>query len=341
MFNERLVILLQQIRELLLSKRFDFVEEYRNDLTDRDRDVKIQIMTMIDESLDILKNRDNDFQYNNDYISRHSIFEYFFEKTEIIFHDLRKEPSYKKFLELYNQIEQIYIFCLSRINNSQVDKQLYKIQDNISNLKKTVSNLAPIDFIKEKENINKTLEQLNTKKVETEQILKYIKDKKNTADILTSELAYSKNAIKYIVFAKANRKSARSLFWFSIIIMGLVALFSLIIFWHIPVMEIKDIKILWLRFPILLVVLMPAFFMMRESKKLKDKEFQYHDMACRIVTSAPYIDGLSISDEEKGKLKADLVKDFFGKPIECLDDGGAMPLSEIQKFVDSCAKLKK
>ena len=76
--------------------------------------------------------------------------------------------------------------------------------------------------------------------------------------------------------------------------------------------------------------------MMREAKKLKDKEFQYTDMAYRIVTSAPYIDGLNLATAEKEKLKARLAEDFFGRPIECRDDGGLPPIENICEIIKTC-----
>ena len=81
--------------------------------------------------------------------------------------------------------------------------------------------------------------------------------------------------------------------------------------------------------------------MMREAKKLKDKEFQYTDMAYRIVTSEPYIDGLNLSPEEKAKLKAALVKDFFARPIECRDDGGLPPIDNICEIIKTCLESCK
>lgn len=250
----------------------------------------------------------------------------FFEfRKEIIqlnrcFNEFNRERVAVTYINLHSQILKVYNIILHGI-------AILEMKEKISNLQETISKLAPINYVKEKKEIK--------------ELIKYLDKKKKEADSIVGDIAENKNASKYIKFADDNRKAARRLFWASSTIMLGVALASLFIFWHIPVAEIQDIKILWLRFPILLIILMPAFFMMRESKKLKDKEFQYYDIACRIITSAPYIDGLNIPDTEKGKLKADLVKDFFGKPIECLDDGGAMPLSEIPKLIDSCAKLKK
>lgn len=66
------------------------------------------------------------------------------------------------------------------------------------------------------------------------------------------------------------------------------------------------------------------------------------DMMCRIITSAPYIDGLTnLDDKKKDEMKAALVKDFFARPIECRDDGGLIPVEEICKIVKACVGEKR
>ena len=218
------------------------------------------------------------------------------------------------------------------------------IQEQIVNLQKKIEKIESLDYLKEQEKIRKLSADIEVNQRKSFEIVEGMGNTKQSIEILAGQMAESKNTEKYTKFAEDNRKSARWLFWTSISIMGIVGIISLILFimiWGLDLSEDEIKIILWLRFPMLLVILMPAFFMMRESKKLKDKEFQYHDMACRIITSAPYIDGLSISDEEKGKLKADLVKDFFARPIECIEDGGLTPMSEVAKAIKNCTDLKK
>lgn len=160
-----------------------------------------------------------------------------------------------------------------------------------------------------------------------------IEEKLTKSNEMMGEIAENSNAKKYFDYAEKNRKAAKGLFWVSIVIMAIVASGAICQLWNIE--NIDTIK-LWLRIPLGFLILLPAFFMMRESKKLKDKEFQYTDMAYRIVTSDPYIDGLNLPSDEKAKLKADLVKNFFGRPIECRDDGGLPPIESICEIIKAC-----
>lgn len=166
-----------------------------------------------------------------------------------------------------------------------------------------------------------------------EEQIQHIQANVHKSDVLTGIQAGDENAKKYLDYAEKNRKSARWLFWISIVIMIGVAGIATSLLWNI---ENIDTTKLWLRIPLGFLLLLPAFFMMREAKKLKDKEFQYTDMAYRIITSAPYIEGLRISEEEKDKLKATLVKDFFARPIECRDDGGLPPIDNICEIIKTC-----
>lgn len=86
----------------------------------------------------------------------------------------------------------------------------------------------------------------------------------------------------------------------------------------------------------LFVVLLPALFMMREAKKQRDKSFQFKDMECRILTSGQFIDSLNLDKKEKDRLKAQLVKDLFGKPMEYCSDGGLPPIEQICEVIKTC-----
>lgn len=154
----------------------------------------------------------------------------------------------------------------------------------------------------------------------------------NKSKEMLGEQAGNSNAQKYFEYAEKNRKSAQWLFWSSVSIMGSLAIFSFFALYFADIIA-KD---LFVRISLFFAILLPAFFMMREAKKLKDKEFQYTDMAYRIVTSEPYIDGLNLPPEEKAKLKAALVNDFFGRPIECRDDGGLPPIDNICEIIKTC-----
>lgn len=214
--------------------------------------------------------------------------------------------------------------------------QLYQKYESISNPQgiflKKIENI--IEEIHRHENEIKNLKEneLEINKKEIKKLLVYLKNKKIEADNIVGDLAENKNAQRYILYAEKNRKSAFWLFWFSVTIMGSLALFSAFALYFTEITS-KD---LFVRISLFFAILLPAFFMMRESKKLKDKEFQYTDMAYRIVTSGPYIDGLNLPPNEKAKLKAELVKDFFGRPIECRDDGGLPPIESICEIIKTC-----
>lgn len=184
---------------------------------------------------------------------------------------------------------------------------------------------------------NKALKNVENRanKEATERIKKLdktIEKKLAQSDEMLGDIAENSNAKKYFDYAEKNRKSAQWLFWFSVAIMGSLAIFSAFALYFTEITS-RD---LFVRISLFFAILLPAFFMMREAKKLKDKEFQYTDMAYRIVTSEPYIDGLNLSLEEKAKLKAALVKDFFGRPIECRDDGGLPPIDNICEIIRAC-----
>lgn len=213
---------------------------------------------------------------------------------------------------------------LMQTNISLISPQLNMICSDISKINDRLSKFENIDVVKEKEDVI--------------MLRKYLEDSKQRVDIIIGDIAENKNAGKYKEYYENCRKSARGLFWFSLLIMGSVAG---IVGWHLWNIETLESAKLLIRIPMAFLVLLPSFFMMREAKKLKDKEFQYHDIMCRIVTSAPYIDGLThLDDNQKDQMKADLVKDFFARPIECCDDGGLVPIEEICKIVKMCAGEK-
>lgn len=209
---------------------------------------------------------------------------------------------------------------LMQTNISLISPQLNMICSDISKINDRLSKFENIDVVKEKEDVI--------------MLRKYLEDSKQRVDIIIGDIAENKNAGKYKEYYENCRKSARGLFWFSLLIMGSVAG---IVGWHLWNIETLESAKLLIRIPMAFLVLLPSFFMMREAKKLKDKEFQYYDMMCRIVTSAPYIDGLThLDDNQKDQMKADLVKDFFARPIECRDDGGLVPIEEICKIIKVC-----
>ena len=199
----------------------------------------------------------------------------------------------------------------------------------IAQLKKLWNNFEVFNEV-----LNTTMQRLGNQyeNIAREKIQKLENNIAKSKEML-GEQAGNANAKKYQDYADKNSTAARRLFWASIIIMTIVALGAMYLLWNIE--DIDTIK-LWLRIPLGFLILLPAFFMMRESKKLKDKEFQYIDMAYRIMISTPYIDGLYISEEEKDKLKAGLVKEFFGRPIECRDDGGLPPIENICEIIKAC-----
>lgn len=215
--------------------------------------------------------------------------------------------------ELYNRYEAI--------NNPQGPffKNLEKLYEHDDEIKKLKENNIEVD------------------KKEIKKLLGYLRNKKIEADNIVGDLAENKNAQRYILYAEKNKISSCCLFWVSIGIMVIVASVATYLLWNIE--NIDTIK-LWLRIPLGFLILLPSFFMMREAKKLKDKEFQYYDLACRIITSSPYIDGLNLEQKEKDRLKAELVKDFFGRPIECRDDGGLPPVENICEIIKACMDKK-
>ncbi len=187
------------------------------------------------------------------------------------------------------------------------------------------------------DNVMKT--NIQDVKKKTEDVLKYVQNAKTTIDNLVGVASNNVNAGKYLEYSKKCKSSAFWLFWLSIAIMFSVAMIAGVHLWFFDKFEML---VVIGRMPLAFLILLPSFFMMRESKKLKDKEFQYHDMACRIITSAPYIDGLTnLDNKKKDEMKAELVKDFFARPMDYHDDGGLVPVSEICEIVKACSGVRK
>lgn len=235
----------------------------------------------------------------------------------------------------YKKLQQEYSDYLQKINGPGERLAIEKL---IRHLKVIKSNYEILNNnILDK--VVAELEEKYSKKADNKikKLDKTIQEKLIKSGEMLGDIADNSNAIKYLNYAHKNRSSARGLFWLSIFLMTLIAGISISVLWNIE--NINELK-LWVRVPLTFLILLPALFMMRESKKLKDKEFQYYDMACRIITSGPYIDSLHIDEKEKDKLKADLVKDFFGRPIECREDGGLPPIENICEVIKACLEKK-
>lgn len=270
--------------------------------------------------------------------------------------DLSTEDDFKSYiLDLYtnliedNSFFSIYekkAFLFQQLFNFELSKKINKKSSQAVDIKQNIENIlsqnkTTTDQISNLEKSINEIKQIETKKerAEISNLLKYLKAAKEKTDILVGNIADNKNAGKYKEYYESCKKSARRLFWSSLLIMAVVSGIVVCHLWNIDTIDTTKILI---RFPLAFLVLMPSFFMMRESKKLKDKEFQYHDMMCRIITSAPYIDGLiNLDERQKDQMKADLVKDFFARPIECRDDGGLVPADEICKIVKACVGEKQ
>lgn len=235
----------------------------------------------------------------------HSIFRTNFDKPE------SKKFSFEYQTKFNELMQERFLAIYPTIQNGII---------GLKDIKKDFSDIKNIDVFKERKKVKELLKELDVAK--------------QHADVVIGDIAENKNAGKYKEYYENCRKSAKGLFWVSLSIMVFVAVF---VGWHLWNIETLESAKLLIRMPMAFLVLLPSFFMMREAKKLKDKEFQYHDMMCRIVTSAPYIDGLThLDDNQKDQMKADLVKDFFARPIECRDDGGLVPIEEICKIIKAC-----
>lgn len=236
--------------------------------------------------------------------------------------------EYKKLQEEYND----YLQHANKSGEAWYLEQLLKhLKVLVSNYEILHNNVINVALSEIEERFSR---KANSKIKELD---KTIKENLIKSGEMLGDIADNSNAKRYLDYARKNRKSARWLFWFSLFLMLYVAYISKQLLWNIE--NLNEFKLL-VRIPLTFLILLSAFFMMRESKKLKDKEFQYYDMACRIITSSPYIDGLHIDEKEKDKLKADLVKDFFGRPIECRDDGGLPPIENICEIIKACLDKK-
>lgn len=258
------------------------------------------------------------------------------EKDKNFLNSMGKKIYEKEYIKFnsseYKKIKQEYEDYKASINLGSESNKRNKL---ISHLKTIYTHYDILNNPKALDEALKNIEEhfKNKTNEKIKNLDKNIEKNLNRSREMLGEQAGNTNAAKYKDYAEKNRRAARWLFWTSIVIMVLVASIAIDLLWNIE--EIETTK-LWLRIPLGFLILLPAFFMMREAKKLKDKEFQYTDMAYRIVTSEPYIDGLNLSPEEKAKLKAALVKDFFGRPIECRDDGGLPPIDNICEVIKTC-----
>lgn len=236
---------------------------------------------------------------------------------------------------VYRSISSIYETFVTN-KNEEISKKFYIAYQMKRNflLQKSVNDIISYDEDMREKMSGFDISEFLQKRKEIDGLFTQLNDAKQRFNVIIGDIAENKNAGKYKEYYENCRKSAKGLFWVSLSIMAFVAVF---VGWHLWNIENLESAKLLIRIPMAFLVLLPSFFMMREAKKLKDKEFQYHDMMCRIVTSAPYIDGLThLDDNQKDRMKADLVKDFFARPIECRDDGGLVPIEEICKIVKTC-----
>lgn len=280
-----------------------------------------------------------------------------YDKRYSLNEDLLESNLYEKLLRLlyllkgFDQFVDVYRYYIEKEQNNynintasylkNIKKDITSTNDSLSNIIKSIEHIEN-KYSELSSKISGTISDfesfknidINKSLLDAKASVLEIKKLQKNAEQITGDIAENKNAKKYNEYYKKCRKSARGLFWFSLLIMGSVAG---IVGWHLWNIENLESAKLLIRIPMAFLVLLPSFFMMREAKKLKDKEFQYHDMMCRIVTSAPYIDGLThLDDNQKDRMKADLVKDFFARPIECRDDGGLVPVEEICKIIKMC-----
>lgn len=223
------------------------------------------------------------------------------------------------------------------LRNEELNLSLKATVNKLSNLYNASSKKRIENVTQKVDALHKKMIGINNDMEHAENSVQKIHDNLTKSQEMLGDIAENSNAYRYIKYAKENKIAARWLFWFSVAIMGSLAIFSAFALYFTDITS-KD---LFVRISLFFAILLPAFFMMREAKKLKDKEFQYTDMAYRIVTSEPYIDGLNLSPEEKAKLKAALVKDFFGRSIECRDDGGLPPIDNICEIIKTCLESCK
>lgn len=216
----------------------------------------------------------------------------------------------------------------SNENIQQEKEKLFKEDIKVLNSKydDVISKLDNFQKINVNQEVSKVIE------------LRKIAEKQQKAiEDMVGTVADNANAGRYIKYANTAKYTANGLFLISISIMLGIAMIALWPLWYGYHIDWND---LLPRVPVFFVVLLPAFFMMREAKKQRDKEFQFKDMECRILTSGQFIDSLELKKSEKDALKAQLVKDLFGKPMEYCPDGGLPPIEQICEIIKACMDRK-
>jgi hypothetical protein len=129
-------------------------------------------------------------------------------------------------------------------------------------------------------------------------------------------------------YADKSAKAARWTFWPAIGLMILVAgivIFPLLAAMFDQAISLKDIKweMLLYRIPIAAILLLPAFYLISESKKHREKEAKYRELEIKMATITPYF--LEIGDKdnkslsEKDKVKLELAQKLL-TPSEQLQD---------------------
>lgn len=239
---------------------------------------------------------------------------------------------------VYRSISSIYETFVAN-KNEEISKKFYITYQMKRNflLQESVNDIISYDEDMREKMSGFDISEFLQKRKEIDELFTQLNDEKQRFNVIIGDIAENKNAGKYKEYYENCRKSAFWLFWASLAIMISTAITVTYNCVAYGMLDQSDFSGLLSRISLTALVLLPSFFMMREAKKLKDKEFQYYDMMCRIVTSAPYIDGLThLDDNQKDRMKADLVKDFFTRPIECRDDGGLVPIEEICKILKTC-----
>lgn len=243
------------------------------------------------------------------------------------------QSRYKEALKIADFLQEI----ADEIKGKRKSKEDIQVeQEKLFNEQFHMLNVQYHDLISKFEQLRNTDANVDKLKI-AEYKKKAQKDQKIIEDMVGA-VAENANAGRYIKYANRAKYTANGLFLVAIAIMlgiAMIALWPICDGYHIDWIDLLP------RVPVFFVVLLPSFFMMREAKKQRDKEFQFKDMECRILTSSQFIDSLELKKSEKDALKAQLVKDLFGKPMEYHPDGGLPPIDNICEIIKTCLESCK
>jgi len=233
---------------------------------------------------------------------------------------------------------------------ANIKAQETSMQSIISTFQTQFSNAQEARMTEFAKLLKESSDTFDDKDSELDEQTKSILENMNKNNKKAEELLQLAGAIattgNYKKYADEAKKNADRLFW---VAFGFMVFAALLVGGPILYSIIQNVKIEWLellyRVPIIVTLLLPAFYAANESKKQRDNEFKNRKFQVEIAAIDPYLS--DIKDTENGEIsnrsqaKLELVKSFFGKEFKSSDDSSVSIPKDVLTFVKEVLKLIK